>query len=139
MLSPAPAIPLEEDTVYVSTTAILLEEDALFTSKAEFPDLNNSEPDYQVDVNINNNQEQEVFRMVIYPNPSTGYFTLELPDLQSGVKGNLVIISNTGLLVYTQNHLTQVQTINITHAPAGLYLVRIVSGNKLYVVSVLKH
>ncbi|MDR0294810.1 MAG: T9SS type A sorting domain-containing protein [Prevotellaceae bacterium] len=132
-------IPLEEDTVYVSTVAIPLAKDSIYIPTATFSDLNNAPLDYQEENNTDNSQEQTPFRMVIYPNPTTGYFTLELPDLQAGTTGSLMILSQSGLPVYSQNNLTQVQTINIFTVTTGLYFVRIVAGNKLYVVNILKH
>jgi len=143
-------IPLEEDTVYVTTRALPLDEDYLLTNSipsteetayiptAVFPELNNNS-DPQEEANVSNAQEPEPFRMVIYPNPTTGYFTLELPGLQAETIGNLMILSNMGQLVYSQNRLTQIQAININSAPAGLYLIRIITGNKQYVVSIIKN
>lgn len=142
--NPAPPVPIAEDTVVIATTAmpewednslnyIQNEENTIVSQEEENV---NSVQEWE---DTNNIQEEAIFRMVLYPNPTNGYFTLELPDLQLGTVGNLIILSKMGVQVYSQNYLTQVQSIDISAVPTDLYLVRIVADNKLYVVSIIKN
>jgi len=113
-------------------------EDTTAVQTAKFPDFKDNDAGTQNIDKVGKEQEEDDFRMLIYPNPVSDYFTLELPDLQPGATGSLVIISKMGLPIYSQNQLTQFQTINIGASPPDIYLIRIETGDKLYVVSVVK-
>ena len=72
--------------------------------------------------------------MLLYPNPNTGKFTIELSDCEIG---NLTI-SLTNLLgqqVYTEAASTRntafTQQLNVQNLPAGVYLLQVQQGSKL--------
>jgi len=113
-------------------------EDSLFMQGVEFPELTGQNIDKGNELEHPDEEEEEPFRMILYPNPTTGYFTLELPDLPQGAIGDITIVSQMGLLVYSQNKLSEIQSINIANAPVGLCLIRITADDKLYVVSIIK-
>jgi PKD repeat protein/photosystem II stability/assembly factor-like uncharacterized protein len=71
----------------------------------------------------------------IYPNPGTGYFTL----LSSGITGqlDLEVFNARGQAVMTYGVInagnTYQQTINLSGFPKGIYMVRLTSGDKVFI------
>ena len=75
---------------------------------------------------IVNGVEESVSKknQAIYPNPSTGSFTLELME-----ESNVNIFNVLGQNVMSLNHVFGTQRIDLSNAPKGLYFVQIESGN----------
>lgn len=63
---------------------------------------------------------------VLYPNPSTGHFTLELEE-----ESQVNIYNVLGQIVMTMNNVDGTQHIDLGNAPKGLYFVQIESGNSI--------
>ena len=70
--------------------------------------------------------ESETENNVLYPNPSTGRFTLELEE-----ESHVTIYNVLGQIVMTMNHVAGTQHIDLGNAPKGLYFVQIESGNTI--------
>jgi Domain of unknown function (DUF4465)/Secretion system C-terminal sorting domain len=68
---------------------------------------------------INSDSES---RVVLYPNPSSGQFTIELNTEE---ELNVTIYAITGLQVYANRKLVSGQSIDISDLPNGAYIVRI--------------
>jgi len=68
-------------------------------------------------------QESEKREFRIYPNPSSGDFTIEndLPENE----GYIEIFSVNGSLVHSEKITRTAQQISLNHVPAGVYLVRL--------------
>ena len=70
--------------------------------------------------------ESETKNNVLYPNPSTGRFTLELEE-----ESQVTIYNVLGQIVMTMSHAAGTQHIDLGNAPKGLYFVQIESGNTI--------
>jgi len=70
--------------------------------------------------------ESETKNNVLYPNPSTGRFTLELEE-----ESHVTIYNVLGQIVMTMSHAAGTQHIDLGNAPKGLYFVQIESGNTI--------
>jgi hypothetical protein len=64
---------------------------------------------------------------IIYPNPATGFITIETDE--NSVSYRAEIISISGKMVKTQSLSGMESSIDLSDLPSGLYLVKI-TGNK---------
>lgn len=81
-------------------------------------------------------------KISIYPNPAVNHFIIsykspmsgkaqiEIIDMQGKIFGKQILNSQNGI-----NH----ENISVTHLPAGLYLIRFKSNNKLETIKFVKH
>jgi hypothetical protein len=74
---------------------------------------------------------------MLYPNPSSGVFVLHGPDDNSPATG-LVIKNMAGAVIYSTAHYSPQQSIDITRAAAGLYVVEVTSNSTAATFKVLK-
>lgn len=66
----------------------------------------------------------------IYPNPSTGLFTIKLPGIIG--KANLIVTNINGQIVYTKEFENSViEEIDITNQPSGRYNIEVYPVNNL--------
>ena len=65
----------------------------------------------------------------IYPNPSNGTFTLNLPQYQEQQKDEILIYSLNGKLLYEKTINTRKTTINLTNLYNGIYILKIQSNS----------
>ena len=74
--------------------------------------------------------EEKLFPIQLYPNPASGYFTIQqlefVPDL------TFELFNKTGQLVKTGKLPSQKTTINIDNLPSGVYSFIIKKGGKLF-------
>ena len=70
--------------------------------------------------------ESETENNVLYPNPSTGHFTLELEE-----ESHVTIYNLLGQIIMTRSDVAGTQHIDLGNAPKGLYFVQIESGNTI--------
>lgn len=69
----------------------------------------------------------------IFPNPSLGTITVETPE-----KGQLILFNLTGQQILNLMITGPTTSINLSHLPGGVYLVKITSENKIQVAKVMK-
>lgn len=82
-----------------------------------------------------NENNSSAFRPVLYPNPASGFYTIEA-DLPTSAYVEIAIIDILGNEVYTENSTANnhfKKQINITHLPAGFYLMRITTNTDSFV------
>lgn len=68
----------------------------------------------------------------IYPNPSRVPITILVPEQVKFKATLLVLNSSGGVLLQQELHSTQKIQLDLTSHPAGMYLVRIISGGKVW-------
>ena len=86
-------------------------------------------------VGIENNLEDEIS---VYPNPTTGIFTINFP-FEVGEEDVFIQITDvTGKTIYCKDVVSLVSTIDITSQPAGIYLIKIQTENEIIIKKILK-
>jgi len=65
----------------------------------------------------------------IYPNPSKGKFMLEMKD---EINGNVKVFSILGELIYEQNTVNKINSIDLTGYSANIYFVQVQCGENVY-------
>lgn len=73
----------------------------------------------------------------VFPNPGNGAFTIQLSGEGST---NIVVLNMMGQVVAEQNSVTAANTtLNLTEQPAGVYLVKVVTGDHTQVKRIIKN
>jgi hypothetical protein len=72
--------------------------------------------------------------MTVSPNPSSGLFTLEMEAVESG-ESRLTVTDLAGRVVHMQSfeamaHVAQRRNIDLTAMPAGVYILKLTSGER---------
>ena len=76
--------------------------------------------------------------LAVYPNPSNGIFTIMLDDdYINAEQAGYEMYNNIGVLV-KKDELIDETKIDITNNPAGVYLLRILKGDRVYSRVVVK-
>jgi hypothetical protein len=75
--------------------------------------------------------EEENTNLQMYPNPTQGEFTLEWAD-QKNEDTQILIYNGTGMLIYEAHTAENLMQIDLSSKPAGLYLVTVQTGTKLF-------
>ena len=83
-------------------------------------------------------KNEPAFAVLLYPNPTSGILTLELPELQAGEQGSINVYSNMGQIVLQQRSVTAAQTLNLYNLLPGYYIVHITVGNKTVIKQIIK-
>ncbi|MCC6727553.1 MAG: T9SS type A sorting domain-containing protein, partial [Saprospiraceae bacterium] len=79
-------------------------------------------------------EAQPFGHLAVSPNPSAGQFVLELEAMESG-NANINVTDVTGQLVFAEKfeamaHVAQRRNIDLTAMPAGIYFLKITSGER---------
>jgi hypothetical protein len=71
----------------------------------------------------------ELFR--VYPNPTSGNFTVELTDITSSGNAVITVFGSMGETIHTaeMNGISK-QALSLSEKPAGIYFIRMVAGDK---------
>jgi hypothetical protein len=81
---------------------------------------------------------QESF-IKIYPNPTTGTFTLELPKEFEHVTVQVEIYNPIGTLVLSERLTGNlVNVFSLAKQPSGIYFLRVIAGNRVETVKIIK-
>jgi hypothetical protein len=77
--------------------------------------------------------------LAVYPNPSNGIISIDLPEEADG-RFDLRIIDNTGRLVYSENMIesNHMKLIDLESLTSGIYMVRIIGYNQLFTSKFIK-
>lgn len=79
--------------------------------------------------------DSKISGLLVYPNPSTGEFTVEL---NNGSNKTIEVTDLSGKVVLTQNSSKDKVSVNISHLANGIYYVKIQSNNAVEIIEVLK-
>jgi len=82
-----------------------------------------------------NEVASKISGLLIYPNPSTGEFTIELSN---GLSKAIEVSDLSGRVVFTNTSSKDKVNVNITHLASGIYYVKIQSNNANEVIQILK-
>jgi hypothetical protein len=75
----------------------------------------------------------------VYPNPTTGFFILELPETDETSTTNVEIYGMMGELVQqTSLFGERSYQFNLSNNPRGIYIVRVLQGENLYMEKVIR-
>jgi hypothetical protein len=66
----------------------------------------------------------------IYPNPTEGLIRIKIENLPVEIMANITLYQLSGKLITSKRNVTASTEIDITNQPAGIYLLRIVAGDK---------
>ena len=84
-------------------------------------------------INVGVNEIEAGRGLVVFPNPNSGRFMVEVP---LGLSGELSIFSGQGQIVYQSGNTSQFVDVNI-NTSSGFYMIRFVSGTRVYYQSVV--
>ena len=68
--------------------------------------------------------------MAVYPNPSSGRFTLQIPRIAGSAV--ITVTDIIGKVVRTQTTTAPISDLDLCNAPAGNYLIKVVTGDKIF-------
>lgn len=84
--------------------------------------------------------ETDAFSALIYPNPSSGEFNIEVSSSSiSNDEMNINILSMDGRLVYEGEIQNGLNTISLSDTQSGIYLIHIQKGNVSQVARIVKY
>jgi Zn-dependent metalloprotease len=86
------------------------------------------ENNQQIETKAGVNDESS--KLTIFPNPTTGSFTLKLQDIKGEVF--VEVLNLMGKKVFNQAILAKNKLIDISNQPKGIYLVRVTNGNETF-------
>jgi YD repeat-containing protein len=67
-------------------------------------------------------------KVKIYPNPTDGLLTVEINNLPEGQTAQIWLYAMSGQLINSYKAVNNVERINISNQPAGVYIMQIVAG-----------
>jgi len=78
------------------------------------------------------NLDNEGWDMKLYPNPTSGIFTIETKNVNSNY--NVFIFNSIGQLLYKKTFTSETSSLNISELPSGSYFLRVTSysGQKMF-------
>jgi hypothetical protein len=71
--------------------------------------------------------------IAVYPNPASANITIE-----STIKGSLSILNSSGQIILQQELAEPTITIDVSHLPGGVYLIRVMGEKKMLVGKIIK-
>ena len=80
---------------------------------------------------------KDAFEVKIFPNPSSGNYRIDLPELKAGEKGYIRVYSSLKLEYQTANILSS-QTIDLTNKAHGAYILHVIVNGQLVIKRLLK-
>jgi hypothetical protein len=76
-------------------------------------------------------------RFLLYPNPSDGNLTIEILNPNNGSVNNIFIYNSIGSLVWQKNTSDAKINIDASSLAKGIYLVKMVSGDKILTAKII--
>lgn len=77
-------------------------------------------------------------KITLYPNPTKGQLTIEVTNLPSDTKGEIILSDLTGKLIFKQNTIQATNLLDISSQSKGLYILKFRAGEKLAEWKVIK-
>lgn len=100
----------------------------------------NSQPKLKKAVFVNNENESKgnlsEFEIQIYPNPNAGLFSIKLQNIS---EGTIQIMNINGTVIFSKNIKNKEVEVNIQGQPAGIYIVKVQSGQKTFIKKIIKN
>ncbi|MDP5169334.1 MAG: T9SS type A sorting domain-containing protein [Bacteroidia bacterium] len=86
------------------------------------------------------NNEELISTVNVYPNPSTGVFTVTAQDLDVAQAATITVLNAMGQVVFTKEvRGSELRTdIDLSKMPQGMYVLSIKNGNKVSVGKIIK-
>jgi hypothetical protein len=117
----------------IETTIKSMAVDTIKTVKTVM-DNDDSEIDESID-----EQKNDAFDVKIYPNPTSGFFEVEiLPNLNAKQTAQLRIFSLTGSLVKQVDKLQSRQSVDISNLSQAIYVLHVIVDGKTIVRKIIK-
>jgi hypothetical protein len=79
-------------------------------------------------------EEDPMSAVMIYPNPSTGIFNIDLQGFENTVK--MEVLNSRGQLIY-KNELNASHQLDLTAQPQGVYFIRLINSTSVYLEKVV--
>ena len=80
----------------------------------------------------------DAFPVILYPNPTYGQFTLELPDFKPGEKGYIMVYDQMGKIIINQKYVSLSQYFDISSVIPGYYIIHVMVNDKLVIKKIIK-
>ena len=84
------------------------------------------------------NEDDKVLNVKVYPNPTSGILDVEVYNLQENQRARLDIYTFSGRQVRRIDKLQNIQSLDISNQPAGIYLFRITIDGKSATLKIIK-
>jgi hypothetical protein len=81
----------------------------------------------------------DAFPTILYPNPTYGQFTLDLPDFKPGEKGYITLYDQMGKIIVHQKYVSASQYFDISNVLSGFYVAHIMVNDKLVIKKIIKN
>lgn len=100
--------------------------------------INIDEPEYLEEITTDNVEITEMPNEIkIYPNPAQEYITIEYPYENNPL---IYIVDESGKVVYTKHNVDKGDfNVNISNYAKGLYVIKIVNDNEVFVRKIIKN
>jgi hypothetical protein len=84
-----------------------------------------------------NLRSNDLFR--VYPNPTTGHFTLDIPEAEPGAQATIELYGNQGVCIARMSSIKQQHMpFDIANYPSGLYFLRVSNGGSVTTMKIVK-
>ncbi|NQY07149.1 MAG: T9SS type A sorting domain-containing protein [Flavobacteriaceae bacterium] len=94
---------------------------------------------YENDMLLSTTEFEEPDSVTIYPNPNNGSFQIEMPS-ENLLLDKVEILDITGRLIKREDNLnSHFIELDISDSKSGVYLVRVLSGEKSVIKKIVKH
>ncbi|MDR1054416.1 MAG: T9SS type A sorting domain-containing protein [Prevotellaceae bacterium] len=81
----------------------------------------------------------DAFPTILYPNPTYGQFTLDLPDFKPGERGYIMLYDQMGKIIVHQKYVSASQYFDISNVLPGFYVAHIMVNDKLVIKKIIKN
>lgn len=98
----------------------------------------------QITVTVKNtlavsNPDEYLLSTQIYPNPSSGVVTIELPEIQKENQTQVIIYNTLGQKITDTTQSNKQFSLNLTNQPAGIYLMHLINGDNKITKKIIKN
>lgn len=83
-------------------------------------------------------EQSQPLEILVYPNPNNGNFTLQVPQQIIDSSTKIQLYNTIGELILEENVYNKKQIIHISNLPNGLYLLRLITNDKIMQKRIIK-